>query len=503
MDDMLLGIDLGTSSAKAVFFGTDGSVVGEDGEVYGIDSPRPGWAEQDPEIWWNAVAKAVRKAKKAIPGPFHLSGMGISGQMHGLVCLDRSKKVLRPAVIWADQRSGDEASQINSFLDDQCLFKNTLNKASSGFMLSSLLWLRQNEPEIARRIAHVLLPKDYIRFRLTEELSTDPSDACGSAAFDVVNGQWMDGLLRHFAINPSIMPYVTYSSLYAGELCREAAETLDLKPGIPVASGAGDQAAQAIGNGLIRSGQASSNIGTAGQFFVASEKPLYDPELRCNCFNHAEFGMWYLLGANLSAGFCLNWLWTKILGRQNYDEAAAWAAEVPAGSRGLLFHPYLNGDRTPHQDPLASASFIGLSGTHGISEMVRAVMEGVVFSLRDGLDIARSLGLSPSLVVASGGGARSALWRQIQADVYNLPVGTMKATEQACAGAAILGGVAAGVFDSIGGGCARMIGSVEEVTEPIPANAALYEEIYQSAYRDFYTQNRELYAKLFKWRNRH
>lgn len=499
MSDLLLGVDLGTSSVKTVLFSPDGSVAGTGRADYDVDSPRPGWAEQSPEVWWNSTVAAVRGALKEA-GSCRVRGVGLSGQMHGLVCLDKKFQLLRPAIIWADRRSGGEAAQINSLLDAQQLYGRTLNRVSSGFLFPSLLWVMRNEPEIARAIAFVVFPKDYIRFRLTGKISTELSDACGSGSFDVVKGEWLNEILFRYSVNPNIMPYVQCSEVHAGEVLGSAAEALGIEAGIPVAAGAGDQAAQAVGNGLIHSGQASSNIGTAGQFFIASDNALHDPELRCNCFNHAQIGMWYLLGANLGAGFCLQWLWRGLLGRQDYDEASRLAASVPAGSRGLLFHPYLNGDRTPHQDPEASASFVGLSGAHGAPEMVRSVMEGVVFSMREGLEIARSLGLAPSVIVASGGGARSALWRQIQADVYNLPVVTTGAKEQACAGAAIFGGVVGGVFRSIAEGCEKMVCPEEDIVEPIPENVRLYDDIFNTAWRGFYTNNRQLYPRLSRWR---
>ncbi len=501
MTEMLLGVDLGTSSAKAVFFTSDGCLAASGSESYGIDSPHPRWAEQSPEVWWRAVLGSIRKASAAVTAPYRIRGIGLSGQMHGLVCLDRAKNVLRPAIIWADQRSGREATEINDFLSERRLYDKTLNKASSGFLLPSLLWVVRNEPAIAREIAHVLLPKDYIRFRLSGDLATEFSDACGTGAFDVAGGRWFDELLEYFSVSRHIMPPVLCSSACVGKLSTDVADSLGLEAGIFIAAGAGDQAAQAVGNGLIAPGLASSNIGTAGQFFIASEKPLYDSKLRCNCFNHAHPDLWYLLGANLSAGFSLKWLWKNVLGREeDYEGAARLAAAAPAGSRGLLFHPYLNGDRTPHQDAEASASFIGLSGSHGAPEMVRSVMEGVAFSMREGLEIARSMGLAPSRIVASGGGARSSLWRQIQADVYNTPVAVTEVKEQACMGAAILAGVAGGVFGSIADGCGAMVRSREELTEPNRSNVALYEEMYVSGYRDFYENNRRLYSKLFQWR---
>lgn len=500
MSDVLLGIDLGTSSVKAVFFDISGVVLGMGSEEYSVSSPLAGWSEQDPDLWWSSTRVAVHKALSELKQPHKIRGIGLSGQMHGLVCLDKEKKVLRPAMLWADQRSGEEAERINTFLDEHCFFERALNKASSGFLFASLLWLMEHEPDVARRISHILLPKDYLRFCLTGEIATEKSDACGTGMFDVVNGTWLDEPFRHFAISREALPAVLDSFELAGVVSSYAADTLGIEKGIPVAAGAGDQAAQALGNGLICPGQASSNIGTAGQFFVATETPLFDPELRCNCFNHAYPGLWYLLGANLSAGFALKWLWRKIIGREDYTEAVRLAEKVPAGSRGLLFHPYLNGDRTPHQNPEASASFIGLGSTHGLPEMVRAVMEGVVFSMREGLEVARSMGISPKLIIASGGGARSSLWRQIQADIYGTPVTTTASTEQACAGAAILAGVVSKVFDSPEEACRAMVRQSETLYEPNPRNVAIYEDMYILGYRDFYRNNRQLYTKLFQWR---
>ncbi|MDR1651697.1 MAG: xylulokinase [Synergistaceae bacterium] len=496
--EALLGLDLGTSSVKAVFMDARGETIGSGARGYAIDSPAADWAQQSPGEWWNAsvtsVREALAEAKKNAGGGFSVKGISLSGQMHGLVALDADDKPLGPAIIWADRRSSSEVRAVNAAIENIGV-EYACNGASTGFLLPSLLWLANNEPDVMDRVRTVMLPKDYVSFRMTGRRAAEPTDASGSGACNVRDGGWNYALLSELGIPCEIFPEMIPTGSFLGPLRAAAAEEMGLDEGIPVAAGAADQPAGALGNGIAGFGMMSSTIGTAGQIFAPVTSPMYDREFRTNTFRHAGENLWYVLGANLSAGYCLKWLknTANIPGR--YADLDKYASRVPAGSRGVVFLPYLFGDRTPHRDERARAVFFGLAGSHGTDEMIRAVMEGVVFSMNEGVELVRGLGIDPSVVVASGGGARSKLWRQMQADVYALPVTRAVSEEQACAGAAILASVGAGIHPDIPSACEAMTRMSGETEEPDMRSHEIYMDIF-GIYRELYSRNAELFARM-------
>jgi xylulokinase len=494
----LLGIDLGTSSVKAVFTDALGNVAGSGQCGYQIDSPSEGYAEQSPDGWWNAAVLAVREgmrsARKNSRHDIPVAGVSFSGQMHGLTALGSDGRPLRPAIIWADQRSFEEIAEV-----DEAISKigpdKTCNGASVGFALPSLLWLKKHEGAVMERVSAVLQPKDYICFRMTGRMVTEPTDASGTCAYDVGHGGWNYALIDELGLPRGIFPEIAPTGSVVGCVSGAASEELGLAPGIPVAAGAADQPAGALGNGVCETGTMSSTIGTAGQIFAPVTAPVYDGHLRTNTFNHAVPNLWYILGANLSAGYCLKWLRENANIPGEYNRLDDRAARVPAGSRGVMFLPYLFGDRTPHRDARARAMFFGLTGRTGTDEMIRAVMEGVVFSMAEGVELAKGLGARPKIVTASGGGARSKLWRQIQADIYGMPVAHSVTEEQACTGAAMLAASAIGLYPDIRSACEAMTRLGVEIETPDMEAHAVYAELFK-IYKELYERNRELFPKL-------
>jgi xylulokinase len=477
----LLGIDLGTSSVKVVAFGVEGALKGVGLAEYPILTPRLGYAEQNPEDWWRATVTAVHEALCEAGNP-EILGIGFSGQMHGLVLLDQDKRLLRPAIIWADQRSAALLPEIESRVGRSLLAQRCGTAPTAGFAIASLYWLQKFEPQTLERAATLMLPKDYLRFKLTGEAGTDESDAASSGLFDVGRRVWADEVIGRLALPRSIFPKVHASAEVVGVLGTSAAAELGLRQGVPVSAGCADQPAQAVGNGLLDPPVGSVTIGTGGQVFVPLTRPLIDSALRLQTFCHAPPGRWYLLGAMLSAGMALRWL-RSVLGREQapYAELVQLAAEVPAGSEGLVFLPYLVGERSPIMDPEAKGGFIGLALRHGPGHLVRAVMEGVAFSLRQIIDAMAGCGADPMRLVASGNGLANPLWRQILADVLARPLfqgSDEHASERAGVGAAMIAGIGAGAFK--GYEDARKLAPVfTAVTEPNPAATALYEPQYR------------------------
>jgi xylulokinase len=476
----LLGIDLGTSSVKVVAFEVEGALKGIGVAEYPILTPRLGHAEQDPEQWWRATVTAVREALDKAGHP-EVLGIGFSGQMHGLVLLDQAKRLLRPVIIWADQRSADLlpeiAERVGLPLAQRCGTAPT-----AGFVIASLYWLQKFEARTLDRAATFMLPKDFLRFKLTGELGTDQSDASSSGLFDVGRRVWADEVIGRLGLPRSIFPKVHASADAVGPLIPGAAAELGLPPDIPVSAGCADQPAQAMGNGLLDPPLGSVTIGTGGQVFVPSTQPLIDPALRLHTFCHAPPARWYLLGAMLSAGMALRWL-RSVLGREksSYAELVQLAADVPPGSEGLAFLPYLVGERSPIMDPNAKGGFIGLALRHGPGHLVRALLEGVTFALRQIVDAMVGCGADLTRLVASGNGLANPLWRQMLADVLARPLiqGIDEhASERAGVGAAMIAGIGAGVFN--GYEDARKFAPVfAAVTEPNPKISAAYEAHYQ------------------------
>ena len=487
----LLGIDLGTSSVKVVVFAQDGSIRGLGSAEYPILTPSVGYAEQDPEDWWRGTVLAVRQAMDKAGQP-DISAIGFSGQMHGFVLIGIHRKAISPAIIWADQRSADLLPEIESIVGPD--LKKCGTAPAAGFLISTMYWLQRHQPELLDRALTLLMPKDYIRLKITGELGTDESDASATGIFDVEQRTWADDLITRLRMPRSIFPVANESIELVGSLTKDAAVQLGLVPGIPVSAGSSDQPAQAVGNGLIDPPLGSVTIGTGGQVFVPLGEPLLDPELRLHTFCHAPRARWYLLGAMLSAGMALRWF-RAILGsdRFSYSELDRIAGEVEPGCEGLTFLPYIVGERSPIMDPRAKGGFVGLSLRHGAAHMARALLEGVAFALRQIIETMEDCGANLPKLVASGNGLGSPLWRQMLADVINRPLCQGQdayAAERAGVGAAIIGGIGAGIFK--GYEDARSLAPVFDViTVPIPDRVGRYE----AAYHRFL----DLYPRLKTW----
>ena len=458
----LVGLDVGTTGVKALALSPEGDVLARVEESYELSTPHPGWAEQDPEDWWRAAERALA----ALGG--EPAAIGLSGQMHGLVVLDDRDRVLRPAILWNDQRTEAECVEIEERVGLARLIQLTGNRALTGFTAPKLLWLRRHEPTTYAQVAHVLLPKDYVRLRLTGEHAIDVADASGTLLFDVARRRWSREMLEALELDAAWLPRALESPEVSGETVA----------GIPVAAGAGDQAAAALGVGVDRPGPVSVVLGTSGVVFAALPAFAADPQARVHAFCHAVPGGWHAMGVMLSAGGSLRWLRDVLGPRGGYDELTAAAEEWPAGTEGLSFLPYLSGERTPHADPHARAAYAGLTLRHHRGALVRAVLEGVAYGLRDSLELLRELGVDPRDGRVSGGGARSDLWLRILASVLRLPIRRTAADEGSAFGAALLGGVAAGVFRDVHEAVATCVRLLEPV-DPDPQWVDAYEHGYR------------------------
>ena len=458
----LVGLDVGTTGVKALAISPAGDILARAEESYELSTPRPGWAEQDPEDWWRAAERALAR----LGG--RPAAVGLSGQMHGLVVLDDRDRVLRPAILWNDQRTGAECAEIEERVGLARLIRLTGNRALTGFTAPKLLWLRRHEPDTYARIAHVLLPKDYVRLRLTGEHAIDVADASGTLLFDVAARRWSREMLGALELDPAWLPRALESPEISGATAG----------GIPVAAGAGDQAAAALGVGVDRPGPVSVVLGTSGVVFAALPAFAADPEARVHVFCHAVPGAWHAMGVMLSAAGSLRWLRDTLASDRGYEELIAAAEEWPPGAEGLTFLPYLTGERTPHADPRARAAFAGLTVRHDLGAFVRAVLEGVAYGLRDSLELLRELGVDPQAGHVSGGGARSEHWLRIVASVLGLPIRRTATDEGSAYGAALVGGVAAGVFRDVHEAVATCVRLVD-AAEPDPEWSAAYEHGYR------------------------
>ncbi|MDX6342760.1 MAG: xylulokinase [Trebonia sp.] len=458
----LVGIDVGTTAVKGLAIDEAGGVLARVEEPLELSTPRTGRSEQDPEDWWRATESVLAKLHDAAGAP---AGIGLSGQMHGLVALDANDRVLRPAILWNDQRTGDQVKQIERTLGLERLIELTGNRALTGFTAPKLLWLREHEPKVYGRVARIALPKDYVRLRLCGEHATDVSDASGTLLLNVAERRWSQEVLDALQLDPGWLPRL-----------QEGPEVSGTTPdGVPVAAGGGDQAAGALGVGVDRAGPVSVALGTSGVVFAALEEYQAEPEARVHAFCHAIPGAWHAMGVMLSAAGSLRWLRDAAAPGVGYDQLLAQAAEWPPGTDGLLFLPYLAGERTPHADPEARGAFTGLSVRHDRGALVRAVLEGVAFGLRDSLELIAALGEPPSLGRVSGGGARSELWLQIVASVLELPLERVAVDEGAAFGAAILGGVAGQVWPDAEAGVAATVTPQARV-EPVAEWVEVYRE---------------------------
>ncbi|TWT90621.1 Xylulose kinase [Pseudobythopirellula maris] len=506
---VILGVDIGTSGTKtiAVRFPT-GEVIAEASASYPCHHPKPLWSEQDPADWWRATLKTIRQAvKKAGCKPADVKAIGLSGQMHGSVFLDKKDEVVRPALLWNDQRTAAECEEIEQRAGGRKrLIKMVANPALTGFQAPKILWLRNNEPKNFDKTASVLLPKDYIRLKLTGERASEVSDASGTLLLDVAKRRWSKPLLSKLELDPGLLPPVVESHEVTGHLTAEVAKKVGLTTDCVVVGGAGDCAAGAVGNGVVKRGVVATSLGTSGVVFCHSDAPEVDPEGRLHTFCHAVDGKWHMMGVTLSAAGSFQWFAdtlcetekkaAKKSGKSVFETLVAEAATTAAGAQGLFFLPYLTGERTPHADPLARGAFVGLTLSHGRGEMVRSVLEGVTYSLRDCLDIMQELGVGVREVRATGGGAKSPFWRQLQADVFGKKVCNMAADEGPAYGVALLGAVGAGEFKNVTEACDATVSTVAE-TKPTAKTKKFYDRampVYQGLYRSLKEDYRAIAA---------
>lgn len=491
--EYFVGIDLGTSSVRAVAVDPDGNASAAGQCEYDIQKPELDRAEQDMDQLWEATVQAIRKMLAEKPEiQDEVRGIGFSGQMHGLVMVDREIRPVGNAIIWADQRSAEQIRHIYGTVPEEEFAKVFENRLSTGFLLPSLVWVREKEPARYEKIYKVMLPKDYIRYRICGELGTDASDACSTGMWDMKARTWAFDILKKLDIPAEYLVESHESYEKAGTVTKECAERTGLKEGTFVAFGGGDSLMMELGNGMIRGGLMASTIGTACHLTCALDAPTYDPKLRTNTWCHGGEHLWSIMGAHLSGGVALKWLKNNILGAQSFDAMTALASEVPAGSEGLLFLPYLNGERTPHNDPNAKAVYLGMTLRHDKRHMIRSTMEGIVYSMKESYAIFRSLGIRGDRIIAAGGGAKSPLFRQIQADMYDCPIYINQGKEQASIGAAMTAAVGCGFYKDYEEACARMVHLSPEATEPIPENVKRYEEEFQR-FKEIYFANKALF----------
>ncbi len=502
----LLGIDIGTSGTKTLLVDEDGRIAASATAEYPAYAPKPAWSEQDPADWWQATCDTIRQVLQdaGIEGK-EVSGVGLSGQMHGSVFLDASGEVLRRAILWNDQRTGAECAEITEAAGGRkALIGMVANPALTGFTAPKILWVRKHEPDLYEKADRILLPKDYVRYRLTGEFATEVSDASGTLLLDVAKRAWSADLLGRLEIDAGLLPEVYESQEVSGRLTAGAAEATGLAPGTPVVGGGGDQAAGAVGGGIVRRGVISATLGTSGVVFAHADEVETDPEGRVHTFCHAVEGKWHVMGVVLAAGGSLQWFRNTLCqdivaeargsGVDPYERITADAADIPPGSDGLYFLPYLTGERTPHADPNARAAWVGLSNMHTRAHMARAVMEGATYAMRDCLEIIRGMGVPVEEVRVAGGGARSAVWRGLQADVYKHPVWTVSSEEGPAYGVALLAGVGTGVWASVPEACDATIRTLEE-TRPTPEHVKRYDALYPE-YGQLYRSLKDDFARI-------
>ena len=499
---LLCGIDIGTSATKALLCTGAGKVLATASVEYPVYSPRPGWSEQEPEDWWKAtVAGIAAVCKKARRRPTEITGIGLSGQMHGSVFVNKAGKSLRRALLWNDQRTARECEQIEQLAGGRKkLIAMVSNVALTGFTAPKILWVRKHDPQVYASTHKVLLPKDYIRLRLTGEYASEVSDAAGTLLLDVKKRTWHRGLLGRLSIDPDLLPPVYESTVVSGKVSAAAAKATGLKVGTPVVGGAGDQPAGAVGNGIVRAGIVSATMGTSGVVFAHSDEPVPNDQGNLQSFCHAVPGKWCVFGCMLAAGGSLQWLrntlWSDEVAAaykrkgdpgELYPKMIAEAAAVPAGAEGLVFLPYLTGERCPYPDPQARGAWVGLTVRHRRAHLVRAVLEGITFGMRDQVELMRAAGVKITEVRASGGGAASDFWRQMQADMYHANVVTINTREGGALGVALLAAVGTGEYSSVPEACSAVI-KVSTRIKPIKKAAAAYDRLYPTF--------RSLYADL-------
>ena len=501
----VLGVDLGTSGTKTVLFDQEGHGICSCTVEYPMYQPQNGWAEQDPQDWANAAVTTIRTVlEKSGVDREDVVSLGISGQMHGLVMLDEQGQVLRRSIIWCDQRTQAECDEIHARVGREKLIAITANPALTGFTLSKVLWVRNHEPEIYAKCRHILLPKDYVRYVLTGDYATEVSDASGMQMLDVPNRCWSDELLGILDIDRSLLAKVYESCEVTGHISEQAAALTGLSTKTLVVGGAGDNAAAAVGTGVVEDGKAFTTIGTSGVVFAHTDKLAIDPQGRVHTFCCAVPGAWHVMGVTQAAGLSLKWYRDTFcdaekqaaqqMGVDPYDLMNKEAAQSPIGANKLIYAPYLMGERTPHLDADCRGMFFGLSAMHTRRDLLRAVMEGVSYSLRDCLGVLNEMGVAPEQMLACGGGGKSPLWRQMLADVFNCPVATTVNTEGPALGVAILAGVGAGLYSSVPEACRAMI-HVNPAQQPIAENVPQYAKVYE-VFRKLYPANRDIFKAL-------
>jgi xylulokinase len=480
-----IGVDTSTTATKALLMDETGQVIRVASSEYSYQTPFPLWSEQEPELWWSAARESIAKVlKKSKIASSKVKGLGLTGQMHGLVLLGEDGQVLRPAILWNDQRTAAECDEMRAKLGKERLIQITGNDALTGFTAPKILWVKNNEPELYRKVRHILLPKDYLRFKLTGAYASDRAGGAGTILFDLERRDWSPEVLAALDINLDWLPPTYEGTEVTGTINSEAARDTGLRPGTPVFGGGGDQSAAAVGTGAVQEGVVSLSLGTSGVVFVSMATPAIEPQGRLHAFCHAVSGMWHLMGVMLSAAGSLRWFRDAFAPGMDFDTLLQLQTEIRPGSDGLLFLPYLTGERTPHPDPLARGAFVGLTVRHSFPHLTRSVLEGVAFGLRDSFELMKNTGLAEvHQVRVTGGGAKSPLWRQILADVLGANLVTVNSEEGAAFGAALLAATGAGVFPDVASACKRVI-QLTGTTEP-GAASPVYQELYQ-IYRDLY-----------------
>jgi xylulokinase len=494
-EPVVLGIDVSTTATKAILLDRHGAVLGVASSTYDFESPEPLWAEQDPALWWSGAQASIRAVlEETGTAPESVAGVGVAGQMHGLVLLDEDEQVIRPAILWNDQRTAAQCDAIRSAVGRERLISITGNDALTGFTAPKMLWVRDREPEAWARARHMLLPKDYVRLRLIGEHAIDVADGSGTGLFDVEARTWSDEVVERLGLDPAMLPRTVEGPDVVGVISETGAAATGLRAGTPVIGGGGDQAANAVGVGAVTPGIGAMSVGTSGVVFVPTARASIEPDGRLHGLCHAVPGTWGFMGVTLSAAGSLRWLRDTVAPDRSFDELVALAEPIKPGSDGLIFLPYLTGERTPHPDPLARGAFVGLTVRHELGHMVRAVLEGVAFSLRDVFELVREISPEPLVDLrASGGGTKGRLWRQIIADVLDTSMTLTHSAEGVATGAAILAAVGAGWYETVPQACGAMV-QLGDVTPP-SAQAGAYEAAY-AVYRDLYPALQGSFAAL-------
>lgn len=496
MSRYFIGVDTSTTASKALAIDEQGNVIVVKGNPHELSTPRPLWSEQDPENWWQAASKSIREVVQEV-GADNIAAVGLTGQMHGLTSLDKTGNPVRPAILWNDQRSIAQCATITEKVGEKRLYQIIGSILLAGFTAPKIMWVRENEPDVYKQIAHVLLPKDYIRYRLSGAFVADVADASGFGLMDIGKRTWTDEMLAAFDIPREWLPELCESQDVCAYVSEEASAITGLKAGTPIVGGAGDQPASGVGNGIVAQNQASLTVGTSGVAYASNNRYSPEPDGRLHTFCGPIPGTWLHMGVMLSAAGGLRWLHDELGSGISYDQLNHHAESVSRGSLGLLFAPYLTGERNPHPDPFARGAFVGLTLRHGLSHMIRSVMEGVAFGMRDQLELLRSLGVNPSEAVIAGGLVNSPVWLQLTTDIMGIPLYTVNTGESSAFGAAILAAVGAGAYPDVPTACANMVRRVHTV-QPDSAAVSDYQRLYP-AFQGLYPALKDTFAALARF----